>query len=208
MRSVMLAVVILTLAIGMTACAPATPVVTPSTVAEATSAPVVAATEAATAAPAPTDTSIPATAVPAATNTSMPATVAPAATTAPAPTTAPVATTAPAATTASGGEAGSTAGELAQAGQTVYTTSCAGCHGAQGQGGGAPAVVGSAANLAKHETGQGLYDYVHTRMPARAPGSLTDEQYLQVVIHLLVQNDLVDTQARVSQSTLEQIEIK
>ena len=69
-------------------------------------------------------------------------------------------------------------------------------------------MVGSSANLPKYETGQGLYDYVHTRMPPRAPGSLTDEQYLQVVVHLLLQNDLVDAQARVSQSTLEQIEIK
>ena len=208
MRSVRLAIVNLALAIGIVACAPATPLAAPTT----TSTPLVAATEAAASA------SAPATAVPAASATQVSPTAALAATTTPAPSVAaplpttavpaPTATTAPAATAPSGGGAGSTAGDLVQAGEQTFKASCSFCHGNQGEGVTAPALIGSASNLAKYKTGQGLYDKVQTTMPRTAPGSLSGKQYLELVVYLLVQNNVVDRGASVSQDTLGQIQIK
>jgi mono/diheme cytochrome c family protein len=204
MRSVVLVIVILGLAMGMVGCAaPATPVAAPSTGTGATATSVVMPTVAATAVvPTVAETAVATT--PVATDS--------AATAAPATTevaTGTAATAAPAATTASGGgAAGNTAGTLAQAGQGVYNTSCALCHGQNGEGVSAPPVIGSGAGLAKYNTGQGLYDFVKKAMPLTAPGSLTDQQYLQVVTYLLVKNNDVDANATVDQSTLGQIQLK
>ena len=98
-------------------------------------------------------------------------------------------TTATTATTATGTSL--TAGQLSAAGQGVFASNCAGCHGANGQGVTAPAVIGATANLVKYSTAQGLFDYVKTTMPANAPGSLSPQQYLQVTAHILLQNNYV-----------------
>lgn len=73
----------------------------------------------------------------------------------------------------------------------MFTTSCAACHGASGEGGAAPALVGENADLAKYETAQGLLEFISTNMPADAPGSLPMEQYQQVLAFALLQNNLV-----------------
>lgn len=171
-----------TVALGMLGCAGPSP--------SPTSAP------AATTAPAPTKPA--ATAAPAATK--------PAATTAatsPAATTAP---TAPAAATKPAG--GQTAGELADSGKSVFATSCASCHGAQGQGGSGPALIGSNNQLKKYGTGKGLYDKVSTTMPLNAPASLSSNQYLQVVTFLLLQDNFVQQSTTISASNLDSIKLQ
>jgi cytochrome c len=80
---------------------------------------------------------------------------------------------------------------LAEAGKTVFANHCTSCHGANGQGVTAPANIGPDAHLEIYNTAQGLYDYVSTNMPQDAPGSLSQQEYLQVVSYLLVANGFV-----------------
>jgi mono/diheme cytochrome c family protein len=101
-----------------------------------------------------------------------------------------------------------TAGQLANAGQAVFTQNCATCHGDQGQGLIGPALIGPSAVLTPYGTARGLYDFVSTNMPQSAPGSLTNEQYLQVVSYLLVRNSLVPTDASLSTEGLANIQLR
>ncbi|MEZ4726605.1 MAG: molybdopterin-dependent oxidoreductase [Caldilineaceae bacterium] len=94
----------------------------------------------------------------------------------------------PSPTAASSGQA---AGALAAAGQQVYRNECANCHGPDGQGTLAPAVIGSDARLETYDTARGLYNYIRSSMPQDNPGSLTDQQYLEVTAYLLVENGYV-----------------
>ena len=84
---------------------------------------------------------------------------------------------------------GPTYGSLAQQGQSVYTGNCAGCHGASGQGVTAPAVIGASAALGKYNTAKGLLGFISAAMPLSSPGSLSHQDYLNVLCYLLVQNN-------------------
>jgi cytochrome c oxidase subunit 2 len=82
-----------------------------------------------------------------------------------------------------------TFGALAQAGSTVFADSCARCHGDKGQGKVGPAIIGSGQQLAKYQTAQGLLAFISTNMPFDQPGSLTHEQYIELLAFLMVQNN-------------------
>jgi mono/diheme cytochrome c family protein len=101
--------------------------------------------------------------------------------------------------------AGPTAGQLADQGKLVFASHCAKCHGDQGQGVTAPANIGPNAQLEKYKTAKGLYDYVSTVMPNDAPGSLSQQEYMQVVSYLLVQNKFVSPQTPINPNTLDNI---
>jgi mono/diheme cytochrome c family protein len=103
--------------------------------------------------------------------------------------------------------AGPTAGQLSDQGKQVFASHCAKCHGDQGQGVTAPANIGPNATLQKYKTAKGLYDYVSTLMPNDAPGSLSQQEYLQVVSYLLVQNNFVSPQAPINPNTLDSISL-
>lgn len=118
------------------------------------------------------------------------------------------ATAAPAASTAVSQGAAAAASQLSDQGKTVFASSCAGCHGDQGQGGAAPALIGASANLGKYNTAQGLYTKISTTMPRSKPGSLTPEQYINVTAFLLLQNGYVQPSAPLSSVTLEGIPLK
>lgn len=143
--------------------------------------------------------------------TSAAPTVAAAAATAPAAATA-VAPTVSAALTAVAGAAATasstTVGQLATSGQTVFSSTCAPCHGAQGQGGVGPALIGSAANLGKYDTALGLLTKISTTMPRNAPASLPPDQYLQVTSYLLVQNNYVQPGATLSSIQFGAVSLK
>lgn len=79
----------------------------------------------------------------------------------------------------------------AEAGAKVYSQYCAGCHGAKLQGGAGPALSGD--SFAKRwesggKTADDLYSIIHTQMPKNAPGSLKEEQYLDVLAYILQEN--------------------
>jgi hypothetical protein len=71
----------------------------------------------------------------------------------------------------------------------------------------APAVIGPQASLGKYGTAQGLFSYVSTTMPFNAPGSLTQQQYLEVTAHILLQNNIVTSSTPFSTSALGGISI-
>lgn len=84
---------------------------------------------------------------------------------------------------------GSNISQFADSGKTVFARRCSICHGDQGQGGSGPVVIGASADLIKYKTAQGLLDYIDSAMPANAPGSLSQQEYQQVLAFLMVQNN-------------------
>ena len=103
---------------------------------------------------------------------------------------------------------GTPADTLAMSGEEVYAAECAQCHGELGEGLVGPALIGDAASLEVYSTAQGLYDYVHLTMPQDAPGSLTDQQYLEVVTFLLLQNNVVQGNTSISEEGLGDIPLE
>ena len=101
-----------------------------------------------------------------------------------------------------------TAGQLADQGKSVYAQMCARCHGDSGQGKVGPLLIGPSSTLSAYGTGQGLFNFVSTVMPADAPGSLSKADYLRVVAYLLVQNNFVSPQSSLDQSTLSSVNLK
>jgi mono/diheme cytochrome c family protein len=101
-----------------------------------------------------------------------------------------------------------TAGDLAASGQGVFSTHCSSCHGNNGQGVTAPAVIGSDQALAKYKTAQGLLSFISTNMPFNAPGSLSSQQYLELLAYLLVQNNFVSSGQAMDSASLGSITLK
>jgi len=87
-------------------------------------------------------------------------------------------------------------------GQTVYAARCAGCHGASGSGGSAPALIGASAQLSKYGNARALFDFTRANMPFNAPGTLSELEYLQVTAHILLQNNYVTGNTLLSLSGL------
>ena len=89
----------------------------------------------------------------------------------------------------------------ASAGARDYGASCASCHGQKLEGGAGPTLKGSAF-LSKWQGKSlaDLWEVVHAQMPLGAPGSLTEEQSLGVLSHILQANGYAagDTPLKVS----------
>ena len=100
------------------------------------------------------------------------------------------------------------AGEVARAGETVFASGCGGCHGNTGGGGRGPAIIGSKASLSKYNTAQDLFDYISTTMPKSNPGSLSHQDYLNLVSFLLVQNDYLPKDSAFLESQLSNVSLK
>jgi mono/diheme cytochrome c family protein len=109
-------------------------------------------------------------------------------------------------TTATSGS--QTFGALAAAGQAVYARSCSKCHGANGEGAAAQAVLNTNAQLGKYKTAQGLLDFVDTSMPFNAPGSLSRQDYLSVTAYMLVQTGEVTADTPFNENQLGTIALK
>lgn len=108
-------------------------------------------------------------------------------------------------TTASGSP---TFAQLANSGKTIFASRCAKCHGDQGQGITGPALIGPSANLIKYSTAQGLLSFIGTAMPFDAPGSLSHQEYLQLLSFLLVQNNDVTGSIAFNESALASVQLK
>ncbi len=114
----------------------------------------------------------------------------------------------PTTTTTTTTPASQTFGQLATAGQAVYTAKCSPCHGNQGQGVTAPALWGANANLKKYNTAQGLLQFIVANMPFSAPGSLAHQDYLNVLSFLLIQSSDVSSVTAFDESGLGSISLK
>ncbi len=81
--------------------------------------------------------------------------------------------------------------EQATAGAAVYAAQCAACHGNQLEGVAGPALKGSgfkAMATAQGLNGESLLQVVALSMPQTDPGSLSAEQYAEVVAYMLREN--------------------
>ncbi|HEY8475243.1 MAG TPA: cytochrome c [Chloroflexota bacterium] len=110
--------------------------------------------------------------------------------TAPPPTAPPATPTTarPAATSAAGASGGQRANAAqVAAGEQVFARVCSGCHGQMGEGRRGPRLIGEGA-LQHHGDAGRLYNFVRQAMPFNAPGSLSDQEYLDVVAFLLERN--------------------
>jgi sulfane dehydrogenase subunit SoxC len=114
-------------------------------------------------------------------------------------------TTAAAQNGANGAAGGATAGQLAQAGRTVFDAECVRCHGEQGEGVTAPALIGT--SLARFRTGTGLMDYIRRTMPADRPGSLSQQQAFEVTVYVLLENGHVEEDEQLTQEDLGEIQL-
>ncbi len=94
-------------------------------------------------------------------------------------------------------------------------TNCwkSGCHGDTPYANGfrlpktVPALIG-ADTLQHFATAQAMYDFMRHAMPFNKPGSLSDEQYLQILAFLLESNQLVPAGTRLDASMLSSIVIQ
>lgn len=86
-------------------------------------------------------------------------------------------------------------------GRALFAQACASCHGAAGQGGKAPALVGGIGTLASPHPvktvgsywpfATTLFDYVRRAMPYDQPQSLTADQVYALVAYILHANGIV-----------------
>jgi mono/diheme cytochrome c family protein len=79
----------------------------------------------------------------------------------------------------------------AESGRTLFIMHCAVCHGPEGTGYTAPAIVGPDAALQSYVNAQSLLSYISTTMPQERPGSLGDGIYRGILLFLLQQNGIV-----------------
>jgi hypothetical protein len=101
-----------------------------------------------------------------------------------------------------------TFGALAISGETIYTKYGARCHGESGQGRSGPVLIGSSAGLVKYNTAKGLLDYIVRTMPLGAPGSLSHQDYLDILCFLLIQNNYVSADTVFDEAQLSNITLK
>lgn len=76
--------------------------------------------------------------------------------------------------------------EQAERGAEAYSSSCASCHGQDGDGN--PPLAGGAI-AQSFSTVWELFDYSRTQMPQDNPGSLDDDAYVDITAHILQMND-------------------
>jgi len=97
---------------------------------------------------------------------------------------------------------------MAELGIHVYQNSCSRCHGANGQGGVGPAIVGNSNTHLAYPTAAALLAKISTTMPQDKPGTLSQAEYYQVLSYILLQNNWVTGQSIFNANNLSQILLK
>jgi mono/diheme cytochrome c family protein len=102
-------------------------------------------------------------------------------------------------------------------GAAVYAAKCEACHGANGAGKPADALVGGQGTLASGTPvrtvgsywpyATTLFDYVRRAMPTNAPKSLTDSEAYAVSAYLLQLNGIIPQDAVMNPQTLPQVKM-
>lgn len=119
-------------------------------------------------------------------------------------------TQAPLPTTELSTEDGVFSAQQSEAGNNAYTQNCAACHGNTLQGlGNAPSLGGDNFQFVwGGKTLQDLYQNISRTMPPNAPGSLSEETYLNIVAYLLLQNGFPAGPSPLTQATVSNIRIE
>jgi mono/diheme cytochrome c family protein len=79
----------------------------------------------------------------------------------------------------------------AAAGEKVYASKCAMCHGANLEGGAGPPLSGpnmTTLGTKTHLTVGDMFGYIVSNMPMNAPASLSHDQYVAVLAYILAKN--------------------
>ena len=93
-------------------------------------------------------------------------------------------------------------------GASVYTQRCSVCHGPNLQGESGTPLTGPTFSQAYGAgTAAQLYDFISRQMPLDAPGSLSQQQYLDVTAYILSRNGLPAGDAPVSMGSLSQVRL-
>ncbi|HTD35627.1 MAG TPA: PQQ-binding-like beta-propeller repeat protein [Candidatus Elarobacter sp.] len=97
----------------------------------------------------------------------------------------------------------------ARSGATVYSASCQQCHGVNLGGQSAPALTGQTfrAYVGKAGTAASLFDFISRQMPADHPGSLTQQQYLDVTAFILSRNGYPAGRDPLTKANLAQVQL-
>src|SRR6202041_3072177 len=104
--------------------------------------------------------------------------------------------------------AGAYTNEQASRGAAVYTQDCVQCHGANLQGeAGTPLMGRTFLQAYGAGTAAQLYDFLSRQMPLNAPGSLSQQQYLDVTAFILERNGLPPGAAALSAKSLDQVSL-
>ncbi|MBI3680754.1 MAG: cytochrome c [Acidobacteria bacterium] len=100
-------------------------------------------------------------------------------------------------------------------GREVFSSRCAKCHGAKGEGGDAPALAGGQGtlNTPKPRKTVGsfwpyaptLWDYIHRAMPFHEPGQLSHSQVYAVVAYILHLNGIAGEKQVMNAKTLPKV---
>lgn len=98
-----------------------------------------------------------------------------------------------------------TFGQLASAGQAVYASRCASCHGNAGQGAGAPPLWGANSHLSDLGNAQLLLSFTSGSMPPGASGTISRQNHIEIVAYLLLQNGWVTQTEIFNESQLSSI---
>lgn len=141
------------------------------------------------------------------------ATPTPAPTPSPTPTPTPTPTPSPSPTPSSSAVTFQT---MAASGQNTYSSTCAVCHGDNGQGTsicpvvmwGTGSTLGTYNGVTLFTDAQGMLNYMSKSMPLTAPGSLTSQQYNDLLAYILIQANKVSPSTVFNESQLGSITIK
>src|ERR1700756_3636809 len=94
----------------------------------------------------------------------------------------------------------------ARFGAIVYAQKCSVCHGANLQGeSGTPLTGRTFSQAYGGGTAAQLYDFISRQMPLDAPGTLTQQQYLDVTAYILSRNGFPAGDAPISMGSLDQV---
>jgi alcohol dehydrogenase (cytochrome c) len=103
---------------------------------------------------------------------------------------------------------GSFTSAQASSGGTVYTQFCAQCHGANLQGESGPPLTGQTFRQAYGAgTAAQLHDFISRQMPQDKPGSLSQQQYLDVTAYILSRNGFPSGNTALATASLSQIRL-
>jgi polar amino acid transport system substrate-binding protein len=97
--------------------------------------------------------------------------------------------------------------DLQFAGSIVWASKCARCHGGNGEGGSGGKVIGAGSNLAYYKTAKGLLNKLYT-MPPSSPNSLSHPDYVNILVFLLNQNEIMQQGDIFDEAKLADILIK
>ncbi|HEV7442810.1 MAG TPA: PQQ-binding-like beta-propeller repeat protein, partial [Steroidobacteraceae bacterium] len=94
----------------------------------------------------------------------------------------------------------------ASSGATVYAQDCSQCHGASLQGDSGPPLTGQTFHQAYGVgTAAQLYDFISRQMPQNQPGSLSQQQYLDVTAYVLSRNGVASGKTPLQIASLSQV---